>query len=544
MPPKKGFVVGFVFLFVFMLFSDALWARDVGGDDDNPFLLSFEEGPIKVRSGESVVFNVHFSIPPGHYLYEDKISIELEPSSQIKVGQLDKPEAISKKDPFLGEIVSVYYNEVDINLNLIMPEPMTNELLVKGKILFQGCSSDLCYRPMRIPFELSYLPSDKVTTQVVSTQKNNPVEAKEKGVFQVLAELSITDYLQQKNYVFSFLIAFIGGILSDFTPCVWPMIPVTLIIIGVRRDKTVRHNVMAVFVMVLGMAVMYSLLGVLSAFLGKSLGFLFQQQFFLWLIVAVMITMGLSLLGLFEFKLPPRFLTWLSTVTATGYRGIFLIGFTMGILAAPCVGPIIGSILVYVAQTQDVFFGFWLLLFYALGMGSLFLVVAALYKSIQLKSKSGTWLVWFKRFLGLLVIGLAIYYALIALKSGPSTENKLNGFWEASYEEGIAKANKTNKPVLIDFYAAWCLPCKELDHLVWENPSVIEEVKKDFVAIHIDCTTESRECKEAVDQYKIIGWPTVLFLRSDQSEVRDERLVGKVISASEMLEIMKRVKAQ
>ncbi|EKD41964.1 MAG: thiol:disulfide interchange protein [uncultured bacterium] len=538
---KRFLYVVSLFAVCFTLSHQSL-SKEIGGEDENPFIVSFEEGPLVVKPGEKVAFNVHFQIPSGHYLYEDKVNLDIKASAQIKIGDISKTDSVPKADPFLGMTVNVYYDQADLFLNMTMPDQMGTEQILKGQILYQGCSHELCFRPMKIPFEVTYVsrqPSPVPDAQKTSANQEISFWQKIQGALKNPDQM---DFLNSKDFLFSLLIAFLGGVLSDFTPCVWPMIPVTMVIIGVRKDKSRLHNLLAALVLVMGMAVMYSLLGMASAILGKSLGFLFQQTFFLWLLFAVMLLMGLSLFGLFEFRLPPRFLTWLANLTATGYRGIFLVGFTLGVLAAPCVGPVIGSILIYVAQTQDVWFGFWLMLFYALGMGSLFVLMGLIYKTIQLKAKSNAFTVIFKKILGVAILMVAVYYGLIAYHQVAGDKQK-ESYWSESYEAGFELAKSEHKPLLIDFYADWCLPCKELDTKVWKQPDMAEYLSKNYVAVHIDCTQDSKECREAVDRYKIIGWPTIVFLNKNQQEVQSERLVGKVIEKEEMLQILDRIKS-
>jgi thiol:disulfide interchange protein DsbD len=318
------------------------------------------------------------------------------------------------------------------------------------------------------------------------------------------------------------------------------MIPVTLAIIGIRQDKSVKKNLVAVLFLVLGMAVMYSLLGVMAAALGKSFGFLFQNVVFLIFLDLIFLLMSLSLLGLFDIQLPVTWQSALAKISASGYRGIFFIGLTMGLLAAPCVGPVVGPILIYVAQTQSLFKGFFLLLSYALGMGLIFFIVGGFYGVLKIKLRSGGWTFWFKKALGVLMILVTFYYGqtIYAQFIKPNSNQTL---WRTDVKTALEEAKMEGRPVLLDFFAQWCLPCKELDQEVWSRPQIKQNLSDKWVAVKIDCTSETPECKAAVSQFGVVGWPTVIFLDKNQSEVKSERLIGKVITADEMEDVLKRV---
>jgi len=268
--------------------------------------------------------------------------------------------------------VPVYYNEVSVDLPLQMPQAgWSGSKTIIGDIQYQGCSDELCYKMMHVPLKAGFV--SEAEGQTLSNNSNQSV--KTDGFFGRLSELlGHPDFVKlgHGGFWLALLIAFLGGVLTDFTPCVWPMIPITLAIIGVRKDRSLSDNLKSVLILQLGIAVMFSGLGILAAGLGYSLGFLFQNLFFLIVLEVILILMGLSLLGLFQFQLPPAFQAWISKISASGFRGIFLVGLSLGLLATPCVGPVVGPILLFVASTKDIFLGFILLLSYAMGMGILF----------------------------------------------------------------------------------------------------------------------------------------------------------------------------
>lgn len=518
----------------------ALHAFQKGGREADPFSVQYEEGPVTVAPGEKYTLTVRFQIPEKYYLYGEMTDIVFENLDGISAGEITKPDGILKEDPFFGRITAVYYDEAVVEASLEIPvEGWPGEKSLSGEIQYQGCSDKLCYRLMHLPFQVTFVSSGGLS----AAETNPPAEP---AVRPSLID-RLGDLIKQKDFSrvtsegiwLAFLVAFIGGVLTDLTPCVWPMIPVTLAIIGVRKDQRLGRKLLAVGVMVLGMSVMYSLLGLLAAGLGLGLGFLFQSLFFLVFLEMVLILMALSLLGLFDLRLPASLQARLSKIPSTGFFGIFFVGLTMGFFAAPCVGPVVGPLLIYVAKTKDLALGFWLLFFYALGMGVLFLLLALFHGAVKIGS--GVWNVWLKRGLGVLMILVAIYYGGVIYAQVAAVKPVDDKVWITSLDEGLARSAAEKKPMVVDFFAQWCLPCIELDRKVWGRPGIRRRLAERWVAVKIDCTKDTEPCRQAVDRFGVIGWPTVVFLDEKQEEVAAERLTGTVVTEGEMEEILERV---
>jgi thiol:disulfide interchange protein DsbD len=525
----------------FLTLSSHVLAFKTGGHEKMPFKVSYDEGPHQLVEGEKFNFTVRFKIPENYYLYDENFQINLEDQNFLKVGELIKPFGKVKFDPYLKKNVDVHFNEVVLDLEM---EPIVDNLkssqTLKGEIVFKGCSETLCYRAMKVPLEVEFRSNN-------AANSSNAINGTDSISWfdQLKAFLDKPDFdeLIANSFFLAIIVSFIGGFLTGFTPCVLPMIPVTLAVIGVRKNQSIGKNFLASLVLVLGMAVMYSILGVIAGLIGESLGFLFKSPFFLIAIVILLALMSLSLLGLFQIQLPARIQTKIAMVSAEGYRGIFFIGLTLGLMAAPCVGPVVAPLLVLVAKTQDVVIGLVLLLSYALGMGIIFLVLGSLQGFMQVKLKAGGWTDWLKKGLGVLMLIVTIFYGQIVYSQifNDQTTKKVDSIWYGNLTDGMNEAKRLNRPVVIDFYAEWCLPCVELDHQVWEKEEIINHLKANWVAIKIDCTKDTEACEEAVDQYDVIGWPTVIFLDQDHKWRKDLTLEGVVISAPEMKEILLKV---
>ena len=380
-----------------------------------------------------------------------------------------------------------------------------------------------------------------------------------------------------------FLAAFGFGLVASLTPCVYPMIPITMAIIGAKGGGKAKGFALSA-TLVLGMAVTYTTLGVLAAKSGAAFGAFAQRPGFLIPVSLLFAVFAVSLFGAFEIALPAGLAAKLQgDGSRKGFGGAFLMGLVLGPLSAPCVGPVIGAVLVAIAQQGDVWLGGLQLFVFALGMGVLFLVVGTFSAALP---RSGDWLTRFKQGMGLVVLGFAAWnvrlvvpewtnFALwtVVLMTGAAvlgafeaaeglvaqlrrgcallllvlavllgiraTEAGLSltllgssnsqiaagdpakGWLEQDLEAALAKAKAEHKVVLVDIYADWCAQCKELDEKTWPDPAVKAWISANAVAIRID--TDAKR-KDLAIKLQIRSYPTVLVLDAEGRE--QKRLLG------------------
>ncbi|MFH1018394.1 MAG: cytochrome c biogenesis protein CcdA, partial [Pseudomonadota bacterium] len=210
--------------------------------------------------------------------------------------------------------------------------------------------------------------------------------------------------IQQGSIAVVALVAYAGGLVTAFTPCVYPLIPVTLGIMGAQNARSVGRAFSLSLAFVMGLAVVYSILGLAAASTGKLLGAAAQNAWFTWGVALLFLAMGLSLLGAFEFRLPHPLMHALARHGHAGFVGAFVLGSVSGGLAAPCSGPVVVGILGYVAQKSNPWFGFFLLCVFSLGLGTPFLLLGT-FSSLRGKLPStGVWTEWVKHAAGLAMV--------------------------------------------------------------------------------------------------------------------------------------------
>ena len=396
----------------------------------------------------------------------------------------------------------------------------------------------------------------------------------------------------------AYLVAFGGGVLTSLTPCVYPLIPITVSIFGARQASSRRHAMALSGLYVLGIAVTYSALGVGAALTGKAFGSVMQNPLVIGGVALVFATMAASMFGAFELQLPPSLQARLQGVGGAGYAGALLMGLVSGVIAAPCTGPVLAAALAFVATKGSVAFGLGIMFAYALGLGLLFFLIGAFSVSLP---KSGPWMDTVKSVFGvallaaagvflkdvipslqplflasrtaaLVAAGLAGAGVLLGAFSGSFHGAPVHKFakgvgvalvvggivygagsasarsrahadglaWQFRQDEAaaIAQARAEGRPVLIDFWADWCAACKELDRTAWADPRVQAAAGR-FVTLKMDGSHDSDAFQAIFEKYKVMGMPSVVFIDSSGREV-PQRVTG-AIEGPEMLKYLESV---
>jgi thiol:disulfide interchange protein DsbD len=329
-------------------------------------------------------------------------------------------------------------------------------------------------------------------------------------------------------------LVFAGGLALNLTPCVYPVIPITLGFFGRQSPARTGRTFGLALSYVLGMSVTYSALGVFAAISGALFGAWLQKPVVLIAIALVVVALALSMFGLFEIQ-APHFITD-RTGSKSGALGALTMGLFVGFVAAPCIGPFIVSLMAYVAEKQSVTLGFGLFFTLAMGLGLPYLVLGTATGALQKLPRSGDWMVAVRKVFGFALLSLAVYF-LRPLLPGRVWEIALalplifGGIWFLFFEKtgmtvrwfrgvmvvvafgllvagtvfalpqrhgpalaferysdaAVQAAKADRRPVMIDFYADWCLPCKELDHKTFTDPRVVEKMKG-WVLLKADLT--------------------------------------------------------
>ena len=568
-----------ILLFLFFIFT-ALSTQAALFDKKPAFLPvddAFQFSAAKSENQENVIVN--WSIAEGYYLYQEKISVKL---NQEEASSFDVPTfSISPEDyndPYFG-LMKIFKKPVQAIFKASHP-PLKAEDVVE--IAYQGCTSGFCYPPEVKEIKVADLPIAQVANTEKTSEKSTALSAQPKAEQDRLAE----SLFNSKYAVFGF---FLLGLGLAFTPCVLPMLPLlSAIVIGQNQRPNMWRAFALSFVYVQGMALTYTLLGLIVAAIGLPFQVALQHPYVMIGLSIIFVLLALSMFGLFTLQLPSSLQTKLSLLSqqqkAGAFGGVFLMGMIAGLVASPCTSAPLSGALLYVAQSGDLFTGAITLYLLALGMGVPLILITLFGNKIL--PKSGMWMETVKKLFGFVMLALPVFLisrilpdewtprlwamlgtaffiwfafqmpkngtgwvfrilflvaAMISVKplqtwvwgesQAPSAvENKAVSHVEFKKVKSEAELQQVlvenNKPlVMLDLYADWCVACKEFEKETFSDPSV-QKAFGDMLLLQVDMTKNSEENRALMTKYKVLGLPTILFFNRDGKEIEGSRVNG------------------
>ncbi len=515
------------------------------------------QGTLTIRAKLAEGWHVNSHKPTEDYLIATEAT--LTPAAGVTYGEPIYPDGKLEKFSFSETPLSVYAGEFRIDVPVRWTGAATPAL--SGALGYQACNDTQCLAPASVKFatgggSAAAAATSPLTGGAVPLSEARRVQG---GAGSGSSEL---EALLEKRGLFIVLLSiFLGGLALNLTPCVYPVIPLTVGFFSreARGSTSRAFGLSALYV--LGMATTYSALGVAAALSGKLFGSLLQNPFVLAAIAGVLVLMSLSMFGYWEIRMPTSLMN--RAGARSGVAGAFGMGLFVGVVAAPCVGGFIVGLLAFVAARQDPGLGLLMFFVLSLGLGLPYLFLGAFSGSLSRLPRAGAWMESVKKVFGWILLAMAAYFlrsvlprplghwllpvvlaiALVAvlvrgyglrwpLRAGVAAlflaialffvPRTLSG-WQP-YPAGRAVA--TGRPTVIDFSADWCLPCLELEKRTFSDARVRKALagrdlfKADMTRLG------SPESVALAQKFGILGVPTVIFLDAAGQERQDLRLVG------------------
>ena len=534
--------------FTFLLLILSPWVSNADDISDINALVNKQNSILTVEqafnpniyiSPTKTAITINFNIQSGYYLYQSKFKYSTKNNESF---QVIIPDGVEKEDEFFGKQI-IYNQPISIQVNF------KNALLSSDefRIRYQGCSEQgLCYPPQEIN-----LIVDDIDINVISANNTD-----------------IYRNAYESNIFIAFALFFIGGMLLSLTPCVLPLIPVMLgMLANLNKNKSV-----ATIAYVFGICVTYALIGIFAAKTGSVLSLYLQNPLIIAFSSLLFVVFAFAMFDFYDISLPISIQTRLSnksnSINTKKYLGIFFLGMISSLILSPCVAPPLVSAIIYIGQTGNILIGSVSLFLMALGMSLPLLVIGL--SSTQVKLKTGPLSNFTKKLIGFILLATAIYisqplFSTIVIKLSYlilafvfllfvflslrkykniiisivlilafaifffSTFQLINEFSKDQENSLIFKKALTNEelnelilksqqPIIIDFYADWCVACLELEKYTFTHENIRPLLDK-FTLIKIDVTEYNQSKQELMQRFNVFGPPSLIFFNSKKQEM-------------------------
>ena len=598
-----------------------------------------------VRPGGTFRVAVHLSIDAGWHVQANPpsdemfiaTSLTLEPKADLAPGTVHYPEGTKLDAPALGGTLLVFNDGVVFGAEVrVAPDAAPGDRVLQGKVTFQACDDHTCLFPKSValtfpirvdpaaaasaggkhpeifgalapllpaaesgartgggnapPPSRGEAPRPMATSGADDAEPAVPETAAPESPPRAQAPESagadVAAAIASRGFLLWLLGVFALGLGLNLTPCVYPVLAVTLTYFA-RQEGTAGSRAVRAIAYASGIMATFTALFLIAGLTGELFGAWLQNPWVLAALAGVLIALALANFGLYEIQ-APAFLRNRVAGGKTGVVGALLMGLAMGIVAAPCVGPLIGGLLLWAGQQRDLGAALAAGLALSGGLGLPYVFLGIFSGSISSLPRSGDWLKWVEHAMGCVLLGVALYFlaailpatwflpafalliaasgiwlglldangrasrplwflrgvvftAALAVAVGLVRLERTDGIeWRDYSSAAVAAAAAAHQPALVEFTAAWCVPCRVMEYGAFKDPRVIAESRR-FVRLRVDLTgAQDPGSLEGVKRYEVAGPPVLVFLGPDGTELRDLRVV-EAVGGDELLRRMQHV---
>jgi thioredoxin:protein disulfide reductase len=565
---------------------------------------------MQARMVSPEVMIVRYDIKPGYYMYRERFEFDVK-GAAFSIDSVELPPGVVKYDPTFEKDMALFFKSVEFALPLPRDPPKTGDV-VTVLLMSQGCAeAGLCYPPMQSAIQLVYQGDRyEIIHQQTIVDEGRPLGTApvSPGMWRSLLssgnDLGFASALST-GAVWQIMLFFLAlGVLLAFTPCVLPMIPIlSVLIVGQGTQVSRARGLSLAAAYVLGMSIVYTLLGVLAGISGASLAVWLQTPWVLSIFAILLVLLGLAMFDVIRIEMPTAIQAKLSATASTFKGGRVLAALAMGAISAlivgPCVAAPLAGALLYISQTGDWVLGGSALFAMAWGMGLPLLIMGA--SAGTLLPRAGAWMngvktlfgvllfatAWwmlapvvpnwveilgwsflavfcavllgafqgspegyslgsaFRKALGLLLALLAIIWVIGLASGGRSLLQPLKHLIPSPVTASNVAAVSTKpifepirtlaqldqvlavstRPVMLDFYADWCVSCKEMEAFTFVDPAVIQRMSQ-FQLLKADVTSNTSDDRALLKRFRLFGPPGIMFFAPGGQELKDIRVVG------------------
>jgi thiol:disulfide interchange protein DsbD len=501
---------------------------------------------------------VNFLTANGYYLYQEAFQFRLmraDGASQSLAAALPKAEV--KFDETFQKNMPIYRHPIEVVLTL----PGGAALAEKGQgvqieVDLQGCADGgICYPPSTLKFNIAApgvqvmpMPDESIlSTNSPTSNQQTGLADRFMGLWQQRDDVNaIGSFLKETPNSYLFLAFFVLGLALAFTPCVLPMLPIlSSILFGANRSEPIKKSraITLASAYIFGMALMYALAGVLMAALGSGAQQALQNPIVLGAFALLLLALAGSLFGFYNLQFPQAWQAYVDRLAGRqkggSVVGAFILGGISTLVASPCITAPLAGVLGFIAHTGSMSLGGGLLFVMALGMGLPLLFIAV--EARILIPSTGKWMITLQRLLGVMLVLLAAWIVSPIFLGNTPTESASSGQARAEKRLGdltfkvigssealqpyFDEAKRTGKPLLLDFYADWCISCKEMEIKTFQNAAVAKKMQ-DFILVQADVTSNTAAHQTLLKRYGLFGPPGILLFNPAGEEQTNQRVVG------------------